>query len=132
LRLSTRPIAQPRREIDDRLKRGAVDGAYWLVEPARGAKLAVVYCGAVAPEAIEVHRMVAADVPGAGPLAVTSPDRLHAGGTTRKVAPKTDGQHVASHIEWLLERLAPDAKLVTVIDGAPTASPGSDRCAVAG
>jgi pyruvate dehydrogenase E1 component len=120
LRLSTRPIAQPKRDLGDRLARDIIDGAYWAVEPHRDAKLALIYCGAIAPETITAHRIVAAETPGAGLLAVTSPDRLHSGWTKRKIAPKTDGQRVASHVEWLLDRLAPDARLVTVIDGAPS------------
>ena len=39
--------------------------------------LAIAYCGAVAPEAFAAHQAVAEDIPGAGLLAITSPDRLH-------------------------------------------------------
>jgi pyruvate dehydrogenase E1 component len=76
-RLSTRPIEQPRRTLDPNLAEAIVAGAYWLREPAQGAELAIAYCGAVAPEALAAHQAVAEDVPEAGLLAVTSPDRLH-------------------------------------------------------
>ncbi len=48
LRLSTRVIAQPVR-ADDAWRKGVVDGAYWLRPPAPGARLAIVYAGALAP-----------------------------------------------------------------------------------
>jgi len=76
-RLSTRAIDQPRRTIDPDLAAAIVAGAYWLREPAAGAELAIAYCGAVAPEALAADQAVAEDIPGAGLLAITSPDRLH-------------------------------------------------------
>ncbi|MGE5147965.1 MAG: transketolase, partial [Candidatus Eiseniibacteriota bacterium] len=79
LRLSTRQIAQVERAMTPDLKTGVIDGAYWLREPAYGADLAIVYTGAVAPEALDAHHQLAEEVPGAGLLAVTSADRLHDG-----------------------------------------------------
>lgn len=120
LRLSTRPLEQPDRNGDgwiaDMLK-----GAYWLKEPAEGAELAIVYTGALAPEAIEAHAALLEDVPGAGLLAVTSPDLLHRGWTASVRALGTEARREESHVSRLLSRLARDAALVTVIDGAPAA-----------
>ncbi|QUD89900.1 transketolase [Phenylobacterium montanum] len=109
LRLSTRALEQPARELDEAQ---LVEGAYWEVEPAAGADLAVVYAGAVAPEAREAFELMLEDVPGAGLLAVPSPDRLHRGWTAGMGG-------TGSHVERLLSRLAPHAALVTVIDGPP-------------
>ena len=78
LRLSTRSIEQPERPMTAELRDGIVSGAYWLVEPEPGVDLAIVYCGAVAEEAKRAHAAILEDIPGAGLLAVTSPDRLHA------------------------------------------------------
>ena len=44
-----------------------------------GPRLPSPIAGAVAPEAIEAHRQILDDIPGAGLLAVTSADRLHGG-----------------------------------------------------
>src|SRR5205085_2507753 len=76
-RLSTRPVEQPEREIDPAFAEAIVAGAYWLREPEPGSELAIAYCGAVAPEALAAYEALREDVPGAGLLAVTSPDRLH-------------------------------------------------------
>lgn len=107
LRLSTRPLAQPARR-DARWREGAVEGAYWLVEPAPGAELAIAYCGPVAPEARAAFDALREEVPGSGLLAIVSPDRLHRDWGVQ-------GQ--ASPIARLLAPLAADAALVTVLDG---------------
>ena len=48
LRLSTRPMQQPERTLSEIQERAIVDGGYWLRPPKTGAKLAIVYTGAVA------------------------------------------------------------------------------------
>ena len=110
LRLSTRPLAQPMRTLESGVKADIVAGAYWLRPPSRDADLAIAFAGPVAPEAIEAHAQILEDVPGAGLLAVTSPDRLHAGW-------RREGR--ASHIGRLLAQLRPEAGLVSVLDGHP-------------
>ena len=118
MRLSTRVIDQPQRDFSA-ISDDVIAGAYWLREPAPGTELAIVYSGVIAPEAIKAHDAILEDIPDAGLLAITSTDRLYADwqATTRAYA---RGPNVApSHIETLLSRLAPDAGLVTVMDGHP-------------
>ncbi len=115
LRLSTRILDQPERApdaagSDEAWTEALVEGAYWLVPPAPGAAIAVAYVGAVAPEALAAFEAIAEDYPGAGLLAVVSPDRLHRGWSV-------GGER--SHAARLLGSLAPNARLVTVIDGPP-------------
>ncbi len=119
LRLSTRVIAQPER-ADEAWRRGVVEGAYWLRPPAPGARLAVAYAGALAPEALAAFEAVLEDEPGAGLLAVTSADLLHRDWTAAGRSRWTDGAARTSTIEALLAPLSRDAGLVTVIDGAPS------------
>ena len=116
LRLSTRPIEQPERALSTELRAGIIAGGYWLTPPAEGAELAIVASGAVVPEAIEAHRQIAEDVPGAGLLIVTSAARLHREWMRRLRAGANDAP---SHVARLLRPLAPDAALVTVLDGHP-------------
>ena len=71
LRLSTRKIDQPDREIARVLERDILAGGYWIRRPAEEASLAIVYAGAVAPEAIEAHAAIVESNPGVGLLAVT-------------------------------------------------------------
>ncbi|MDR3509031.1 MAG: transketolase [Caulobacteraceae bacterium] len=112
LRLSTRALEQPARTLDQTLTDQLIEGAYWEVAPQPGADLAVIYTGVVAGEARDAFEQMLEDVPGAGLMAVPSPDRLHRGWSA---SPRAGG----SHIERLLAPLAPHAGLVTVIDGPP-------------
>ena len=119
LRLSTRPVEQPRREIDATLARDIVDGAYWLRPPGPNAEIVVAYTGAVAPEAIEAVGLMAEDRRDVGLLAVTSADRLNAGWTAAARARERGLVHAQSHIERLLAALPRHCALVTVLDGHP-------------
>jgi pyruvate dehydrogenase E1 component len=112
-RLSTKPVEQPRREVGPELADAIVAGGYWLREPGPGADLAILYCGAVAPEALAAHHELAEDAPQAGLLAVTSPDRLHRDWRAATAEGRTS---VAAQ---LLARLRPRAALVTVGDFHP-------------
>jgi pyruvate dehydrogenase E1 component len=120
LRLSTRVLAQPPR-ADDAWREGTVKGAYWLKAPSPGARLALAYCGAVAAEAMAAFEALVEDEPGAGLLAVTSPDLLHADWTAAGRSRWTGGTDRVATIEDILAPLAPDAGIVTVLDGSPAA-----------
>ena len=112
-RLSTRPIDQPDRTVDRDLADAIVSGGYWLREPGADCRLAIAYCGAVAPDAIAAFETVREDIPDVGLLAVTSPSRLHRG--WRAAADQGQPGRAAQ----LLGRLRPDAAIVTVCDGHP-------------
>ncbi len=122
LRLSTRAIEQPVRELD---AAAVIAGAHWVVPPAAGARIALAYQGPVAPEALAAFAELAEEEPGAGLLAITSPDRLHAGWLAAMRARRSGdprvmpGDGAVSHIEHVLAPLARGAALVTVLDGHP-------------
>ena len=118
LRLSTRQIAQPVRTLDPA---AVIGGGHWVVPPAGDARIAIAYQGPVAPEAEAAFADLRQDEPGAGLLAITSPDRLHAGWLAAMQARRAGNRAALSHIERLLAPLAPDAALVTVLDGHPAA-----------
>ena len=119
LRLSTRVIQQRDRAVGDAMRSDILNGAYWQVAPLTDAPLALVYCGALATEAEEAYQALLEDIPGAGLLAVTSPDRLHNDWQTARRARSTGEAGAPSHIESLLGHLKPGAALVTVLDGHP-------------
>jgi pyruvate dehydrogenase E1 component len=121
LRLSTRPIEQIRRPMREDLRQGIVDGAYWLRPPGPNCQLVVAYAGAVAPEAVRAVGLLAEDRRDIGLLAVTSADRLNAGWHAAERARQAGHRGSVAHVETLLAPLAPDAGLVTLIDGHPAA-----------
>jgi pyruvate dehydrogenase E1 component len=121
LRLSTRPLDQPARTITPELRQAIIDGGYWLRRPDPAAELAIVYCGAVAPEAVEAAGLLSEDRRGVGVLAVTSADRLSAGWHAAQRAREQGDRTAQARVEDLLGALSRDAALVTVTDGYPEA-----------
>ncbi len=116
LRLSTRQLSQPDRVLDPA---AVIAGAHWVVPPAPGARIALGYQGPVAEEAVAAFAELATEEPGAGLLAITSPDRLHAGWLAAARARRGGDRAACSHSETLLAPRARDAALVTVLDGHP-------------
>ncbi|MAM39030.1 MAG: transketolase [Erythrobacter sp.] len=120
LRLSTRIIQQIER-ADSEWEEGALKGGYWLRRPDPGAEAAIVFVGAIAPEALMAWESLSEDMPGLGLLSVTSPDLLHRGWSAGRAARWKGASAAPSHVETLLSALSPGAGLVTVIDGSPGA-----------
>jgi pyruvate dehydrogenase E1 component len=117
LRLSTRALAHRARVLD---KAAVIAGAHWVVPPGPGAKLALAYQGPLAAEAEAAFEVLREDVPDAGLLAITSPDRLHAGWLAAARA-RRGGSAATSHIETVLAPMAPGSAVVTILDGHPAA-----------
>lgn len=110
LRLSTRPLEQPSREMPAPLAGNILSGAYWREKPASPDAGAIIYTGALAPEALAAHAQLAERGPAPGLLAVTSADRLYADW-------RAHGR--SSHAARMLRHITPGAPLVTVLDGHP-------------
>ncbi len=119
LRLSTRPVEQPQREMTTALADDIIAGAYWLREPGPNAEAVIAYTGALAPEAIEAVGMMAEDRRDVGLLAITSADRLYAGWTAAQRARERGQCHAVSHVERLLADVPSHTALVSVLDGHP-------------
>ncbi len=122
LRLSTRPVEQPQRQMTPDLEDQIIKGGYWVVPPKSGATMAIVYMGAVAPQALEAFTDLQKDNPGAGLMAITSADRLYNDwqALERARLAGTDRGAMA-HVEDLFAPLAKDARFTSVIDGHPAA-----------
>ena len=117
LRLSTRSLEQPKRNLDI-IRNGVIDGAYWLREPGPNCEVVIAYQGTVATEAIGAAASLAEGRRDVGILAITSADRLNAGWQAAQTA-RINGRVAQSHIETLLAPIPRDCLLVTVIDGHP-------------
>jgi len=119
LRLSTRQLEQPKREMDAALRHDIIEGGYWLRRPNAATQLAIAYAGAVAPEAIQAVTPLMERFPHIALLAVTSPDRLHAGWSAARRARAEGDRTATSHADKLLADLPAGAAVVTVLDGHP-------------
>ena len=112
LRLSTRVIAQPERQLGEADRAAILAGGYWLAPPAATAAPVLVACGTAVAEARAALDALREDLPGTGLLVVTSPGRLFDGWRR---------QGAASHAAGLFGPLHPAARLVTVHDAHPAA-----------
>ncbi len=119
LRLSTRPLEQPLREMTPELEHDILAGAYWMREPGPNAAVVIAYQGVVAAEAIAATGLLAEDRRDVGLLAVTSADRLNAGLQAAERARQRGNAGAVSHVERLLGQTSRECGLVTVIDGHP-------------
>ncbi len=117
LRLSNLALPQPARALDPAQ---VIAGGHWVVPPQPGANIAIAYQGAVAGEAEKAFAILQEDVPEAGLLAITSPDRLYAGWRAAQRSRRL-GHKAGSHVEDLLTPLAPGAAIISVLDGHPAA-----------
>lgn len=119
LRLSTRSLDQPKRQIDGQMAEDIINGGYWMRKPGPNAQVIIAYTGAVAPEAIEACGLLAEDRRDVGLLAITSADRLNAGWTAAQRAREAGLGYARSHVERLFDCVPSDAALITIIDGHP-------------
>ncbi|HEV7308064.1 1-deoxy-D-xylulose-5-phosphate synthase N-terminal domain-containing protein [Ensifer sp.] len=119
LRLTTKPLEQPLKRVDDDFRQGAIDGAYWLRKPGPNCDIVIAYQGAVADEAIAAAGLIGEVRRDIGVLAVTSADRLNAGWTAAQRERARGNPRAKSHIERLLDPLPGHCAIVTVLDGHP-------------
>jgi pyruvate dehydrogenase E1 component len=119
LRLSTMPLEQPTRTLDDAHRKAIIDGAYWLRPPGPNCEICIAYQGVIAPEAIAAAGYLAEARNDVAVLAVTSADRLNAGWQAASRGRMRGDRRASSHIENLLADLPAFTGIVTVIDGHP-------------
>ncbi len=117
LRLTTRSIDQPMREIDNELKNNIIRGGYWLKKPGSNPEVIIVYQGAVASEAIESTALLGEKFKDSGVLSITSSDNLFHNWKNQTLSFKN--KTTQSHIEKLLEFIPRDTRIITVVDGHP-------------
>ena len=119
LRLSTKVIDQPKRKISQEIEKHIIKGAYWHIPPIQGAKVAIVYSGAVVPEVLEAYEQLREEIPELGVLAITSSDKLfHEWHSSQTDHPKGE-KFSDCHILELIRPLHSDAVLITVQDAHP-------------
>ena len=119
LRLSTRAIDQPSREMKPELENQIIKGAYWHIPPADGARIAIVYSGAVVPEVIEAYEQLKEEIPELGIMAITSYDRLYHDWQRSQVENIEGRNNIDCHIINLLAPQHSNAILITVQDAHP-------------
>ncbi|MFZ8951416.1 MAG: transketolase [Alphaproteobacteria bacterium] len=113
LRLSTRQLDQPTREMTLDLQHDILAGAYWVMPPGPNCDVVIAAMGALMPEAISAHKVLLEDCPDAGLLAVTSPDQLHKNWLSAEQGVEE------SHLTRLFAEVPQNAGIVTICDAHP-------------
>ncbi len=121
LRLSTRTIDQPKRDMTPELAAGIIAGAYWIRPPTATTETVIAFAGTVAPEALDAIKQLDAAGYDCALLAITSYDRLHAGWNAAARERRNGNTTAISHIEKLLAPPNRDCSIVTILDGHPAA-----------
>ncbi len=106
LRLSTRPLDQPKRELSKGNIDDILNGGYWRDAPTKSTQHVIIYTGVMAQEAAEAH----SGLKDTALLTVTSSDRLYN---------DWQGMSEGAHVFKLLQNIPSSAKLITVLDGHP-------------
>ena len=117
LRLTTRSIEQPLRDINHELKQNVIKGGYWLRKPGPNPEIIIIYQGVVASEAVEATALLGGRFKDIGVLGITSSDNLFHDWKNKYSSNEKNNKN--SHIEDLLKIIPRDTKIVTVIDGHP-------------
>ena len=117
LRLTTRSIEQPLRDINHELKQNVIKGGYWLRKPGPNPEIIIIYQGVVASEAVEATGLLGEKFKDVGVLGITSSDNLFHDWKNKYSSNENNNKN--SHIEDLLKIIPKDTKIVTVIDGHP-------------
>ena len=117
LRLSTRSIDQPLRNLDKNLTNDILKGGYWLKKPGSNPEIIIVYQGVMANEVIKATGYLGERFKDVGVLSITSSDNLF--NEWKKKSISFNLETSKSHIEHLLEVVPRDTKIITVIDGHP-------------
>jgi pyruvate dehydrogenase E1 component len=116
LRLSTRKLRQPDREMSSELRHDILSGGYWLIPPGNDCETVIVAMGAVLPESIAAQAELARCGPPPGLLVITSPGKLAQEWTSSDGLPTSNDN---LHLKKLLGLVEPGVLLVTVLDGHP-------------
>lgn len=117
LRLSTKSLDQPNRNLSHEEIENVVKGGYWLREPGRSPKFIIAYQGVVAEEVIRASIVLGEKERDFGILSITSSDLLFSD-WKKSYDNKNNSNHL-SHIENLFKGLPSDCNIITLIDGHP-------------
>ena len=119
LRLSTRSLEQPPREMSADLADNIINGAYWFKPPEPGCALVIAYQGVLASEAIKAAGQLGGDNRNVALLAITSADRLNAGWHAAQKARASGDSKATCHVEQILNQVPRHCAIISIIDAHP-------------
>tara|TARA_B100000686_G_scaffold353374_1_gene458730 strand:- start:1340 stop:3682 length:2343 start_codon:yes stop_codon:yes gene_type:complete len=116
IRLTTRSLLQPKRNVDIALENQILSGGYWLKKSETKSDFTIVFSGALAPEVEKAAEILQEDIPNISILMITSSDRLYKNWRFVQKE-RSKGKEIISRIEEIFYETISDSLIVSVIDG---------------
>jgi len=116
IRLTTRNLVQPKRNINTTLEKQILSGGYWFRKPDSKSNFTIVFSGPLAPEVEEAVEILQEDIPNISILMITSSDRLYKNWRLIQKE-RSRGKQNISRIEEIFSETSSDSLIVTVLDG---------------
>ena len=116
LRLSTKKLLQPKRELTNLIKDDIINGGYWFKNNYKELDLLIVTTGVIIGEVINCLNTLKEENLNIGVFVVTSPDELYKDWvySTKKINYK-------SHLEKKLQNIDTNTPIISIIDGHSSA-----------
>ena len=116
LRLSTKKLLQPKRELTNLIKDDIISGGYWFKNNYKELDLLIVTTGVIIGEVINCLNTLKEENLNIGVFVVTSPDELYKDWvySTKKINYK-------SHLEKKLQNIDTNTPIISIIDGHSSA-----------
>ena len=116
LRLSTKKLLQPKRELTNLIKDDIISGGYWFKNNYKELDLLIVTTGVIIGEVINCLNTLNEENLNIGVFVVTSPDELYKDWvySTKKINYK-------SHLEKKLQNIDTNTPIISIIDGHSSA-----------
>ncbi len=116
LRLSTKKLLQPKRELTNLIKDDIVNGGYWFKNNNKQLDLLIVSAGVIIGEVINCLNNLNEENLNIGVFVVTSPDKLY-----KDWVYSTKNINYNSHLEKKLQNIDINTPIITIIDGHSSA-----------
>ena len=116
IRLTTRNLVQPKRNINTTLEKQILSGGYWFRKPDSKSNFTIVFSGPLAPEVEKAVEILQEDIPNISILMVTSSDRLYKNWRLIQKERSRGIQNI-SRIEEIFSDTSSESLIVTVLDG---------------
>ena len=110
LRLSTKKLMQPQRELSQKDKQNIINGCYWLQKPQTSQPIILICTGIMIGEVEKLQKKITQEEVDIGILIAISPDKLYSDWMISK------SNSTSSHIEKILKLYNRNTTIITIID----------------
>ena len=115
LRLSTKKLQQPKRELTLSMRNDIINGGYWLRDSSEQLDFVIICTGVIVGEVMNCLNILKEENLNIGVFVATSPDQLF-----RDWMKSSKSSNYESHLEKKLTNINAKTPIITLIDGHPS------------